>query len=332
VAVLTACGGPEQNALAPRGPQAHTIATLFWDMMIGAWCGLGIIVLLLVAGYLRRKRGFTGGGGEKPDEKPGEKSAFRVVIGLGIVLPFFILATVFVVGDVFVIKQTQAPARSATKLTVQVIGHQWFWEARYPASSYGPGGAVTANEIHIPVGVPVNLEVSTADVIHSFWVPQLNRKIDTIPGKINRIELLAQQAGRYRGECAEYCGLQHAHMSMYVYADPPAVFRKWLANEAKPARPPANAEQRRGLEEFLSGPCSSCHTIRGTSAKGNVGPDLTHVGSRHTLAALTIPNRTGYLAGWIVDSQHIKPGNQMPDINLKGPQLLALVAYLEHLK
>jgi cytochrome c oxidase subunit 2 len=208
-----------------------------------------------------------------------------------------------------------------------VIGHQWFWEVRYPGTN-----AVTANEIHIPVGVPVDVIATTDDVIHSFWVPELNRKIDMIPGRENRILLEADRAGRYRGQCAEFCGLQHANMSLYVFADPPARFRAWLANMAKPARAPTTQQQRAGLAVFLSQACSGCHQIRGTEAKGQVGPDLTHLRTRTTIAALTLRNDRGNLGSWILDPQHAKPGNKMPGFNVPGSQLDQLLAYLESLR
>jgi cytochrome c oxidase subunit 2 len=191
---------------------------------------------------------------------------------------------------------------------------------------------VTANEIHIPARTPVRVEVQTADVIHSFWVPELNRTIDTIPGRTNAIELYADHAGRYRGQCDEFCGLQHAHMAFYVFADPPAVFRRWLAAQSKPAAAPRTGAERAGLRDFLDGQCSSCHTIRGTSATGDTGPDHTHLDSRKTLGAVTVPNTKAYLEGWIRDSQHVKPGNQMPDIDVSGRRLQELTAYLESLK
>jgi cytochrome c oxidase subunit 2 len=186
---------------------------------------------------------------------------------------------------------------------------------------------VTANELHIPVRTPVRIVATTADVIHSFWVPELNRKIDTIPGRRNSIELDADAPGVYRGACAEFCGLQHAHMAVYVIAQPEAAFRKWLANESRPAAT-ASTEGARVFQDA----CSSCHAIRGTEADSNVGPDLTHVGSRTTLAAVTIPNGDSSLRDWITDNQHIKPGNEMPDVRLPASELDALVAYLEGLK
>ncbi len=315
----------EQNSLHPASHQAHVIANLFWWMMGGAWIGLALVVALLILARVRAKRrGFgTDTEGLKPSERPG----WYVVVGMGIAVPIVLISTLFVISNLFVIRTTEAPAQAATKLTVLVIGHQWWWEVRYPGTP-----AVTANEIHIPVRTPVRLEVRTADVIHSFWVPELNRKIDTDPGKTNAIELDAQTVGRYRGQCAEFCGLQHAHMSMYVFVDTPSAFRRWLARQSKPAGAPSGALARQGFQEFAQGSCSTCHTIRGTPASGDVGPDLTHVAGRTTLASVTIPNDPHHLADWIQHGQSIKPGNEMPNIDLSGPRLAAVVAYLEGLK
>jgi cytochrome c oxidase subunit 2 len=317
------CGGT-QNTLDPHSHQARDIASLFWWMMGGAWIGLALVVGLLILSWVRRGR--RGTPADPDDPHPGEKAGWTMVVGVGVIVALAVVITVFVASE-RMLQVTQAPAASQTAMTVHVIGHQWWWEFRYPGTK-----AVTANELHIPVGTPVNVVVGTADVIHSFWVPELNRKIDTIPGRKNRILLYADKPGVYRGQCAEYCGLQHAHMALLVFADPPAKFRAWLANEAKPARAPAGTLARKGKQVVLNGPCSSCHTIRGTSAQGYVGPDLTHVADRTTLAADTIPNRKGYLGGWILDSQHVKPGNEMPDIDLTGPQLQAVLAYLGGLK
>ena len=313
-AVLLAGCDKTQNALAPESHQSKDIASLFWWMMGGSWLGLALIVGLLL--YAWRRRGSAG----PENRKPGEKAAWYVVLGLGVVTPIVVIAAIFVIGDLFVIKTTEAPAANATRLTVKVIGHMWWWEVRYPGTP-----AVTANELHIPVNTPVRIEVQTKDVIHSFWVPRLNRTIDAIPGRTNAIELYADAVGRYRGQCDEFCGLQHAHMAFYVYADPPAVFRRWLAHEAQPvaAQPP---------KLFESAGCATCHSLRGTGATADVGPDLTHLGSRTTLAALTIPNDAAHVADWIRHNQEIKPGNQMPDVPLTAAQAGALATYLEGLK
>jgi cytochrome c oxidase subunit II len=324
VVPLAGCGG-SQNSLAPHSHEARDIANLFWWMMGGAWIGLGLVVALLLWSYKRRKR--RGFGDDVEGEKPGEKRSWYAVLGLGIAMPIVVISTLFVISDLFVIKTTQAPASTATRLTVKVIGHRWWWEVRYPGTN-----AVTANELHIPTRTPVRVEVTTADVIHSFWVPELNRKIDTIPGRANAVELDADRPGRYRGQCAEFCGLQHAHMAMEVFVDEPSAFRRWLAREEQPASEPGGTLASDGERLFLSGPCSSCHAIRGTDADGFTGPDLTHLASRTTLAAVTIPNDRVSLREWIVDSQHIKPGNQMPNFNTSCRKLDALVAYLEGLK
>lgn len=287
--------------------------------MGAGWIGLSVIVFLLWLGWWRRNRpGLPFGGGER--------AATTLIVVLGIVVPMLALTALFAYSDFFLIKRTSAPAVGSTAMTIEIVGHQWFWEVRYPGTT-----AVTANEIHIPVGTRVNVVATTVDVIHSFWVPALNRKIDTIPGHENRILLEADKPGYYRGQCTEYCGLQHTNMGLAVYAQPPAEFRAWLANMARPARPPLTAEERRGREVFLSQACAACHTIRGTPASGTVGPDLTHLQTRRTLAALTIPNTRGYLGGWILDPQDVKPGAKMPGLSLEGPEFQALLAYLESL-
>jgi cytochrome c oxidase subunit 2 len=315
VGFLAGCGH-QQSSLAPKSHQAADIASLFWWMMGIAWGGLVLVVGMMVFAWWRAHH--------RPghEEKEGEQLGFRVVVGAGVVFPIVLIAALFVVSDIFVIQTTQAPAKSKTRLTVEVIGHQWWWEVRYPGTS-----SVTANEIHIPVRTPVRVDVRTADVIHSFWVPRLNRTIDAMPGRVNSIELYADAVGRYRGQCDEFCGLQHAHMAFYVYADPPAVFQRWLAHEGAPA-----AASGPGRSVFLNGSCANCHAIRGTSASSDVGPDLTHLKSRTTIGALALPNTQGDLREWLTDSQHVKPGNQMPNIQLPPGQLNALLSYLEALR
>jgi cytochrome c oxidase subunit 2 len=319
VLLAAGCGG-NQDVLKPHSHPEHRITTLWWVMMTGAWIGFAVIVFLLFLGWLRRNRKELPFGG-------GDREATILLICLGVALPIVVLTLLFVWADIFVIKSTAAPNPRTTRMTIQVIGHQWFWEVRYPGTN-----AVTANEIHIPVGVPVDLIATTDDVIHSFWVPELNRKIDMIPGRENRILLEADRAGRYRGQCAEFCGLQHAHMSLYVFADPPATFRAWLAIMAKPARPPTTRKQKEGFAVFMSQACSGCHQIRGTAAQGQVGPDLTHLQTRTTIAALTLRNDEANVGAWIVDPQHAKPGSKMPGFNIPGSQLDELLSYLETLR
>jgi cytochrome c oxidase subunit 2 len=309
-----------QSTLHPASHASHQIAFLWWVMMIGAWIGFAVVVGLLFMGWWRRNRSNLPFGG-------GDRAATAWIVGLGVGVPLVILTLLFVWADLFVINSTAAPKAGTTRLTVDVIGHQWWWEVRYPAS-----GVVTANEIHIPAGERVRVVATTDDVIHSFWVPELNRKIDTIPGRRNEVLLDAERPGVYRGQCAEFCGLQHAHMSLLVYADPRPRFDAWLTAQKKPAAAPTSALARQGRTAFLAAPCADCHQIRGTSADGLVGPDLTHVASRHSLAAVTIPNRPADLTEWIHDPQHVKPGNRMPAVSLSPGQLHAIVAYLDSLR
>ncbi len=246
------------------------------------------------------------------------------VVLLGIVVPAIILVTLFVVS-LRDLNALSAPAKT-NAMTVDVIGHDWWWEVRYPKQH-----VESANEIHIPVGRPVLLHLSTADVIHSFWVPQLSQKTDMIPGKTNRMLLQADHPGIYRGQCAEFCGLEHARMSFLVIAEPASRFQSWVTNESQPAPAVAGTAQR-GERVFLSSTCVSCHAIQGTAAQATDGPDLTHFGSRRTIAANTVRNTGGNLAAWIEDPQGIKPGALMPPASLGAAQLQSVVDFLEGLK
>jgi cytochrome c oxidase subunit II len=309
VLALAGCGG-NQNTVAPAGHPERSITHLFW-VMLGASCvGFGVIVSLLFLGWIRRERPALPGG-------HGERAATGVVIGLGVALPIVLLVSLFIWSDLFVLNSVAAPTRP-TPVTVRVTGHQWWWEVRYDGSS-----VVTANEIHIPVHTKVTAIVTTDDVIHSFWIPELNRKVDMIPGTENRLLLLADRPGIYRGQCAEFCGLQHAHMSVEVIAEPKPAFDAWLERNAKPAA--------HGNALFTAN-CSGCHRIRGTAANADVGPDLTHFASRRMIAALTLPNTPRNLREWLRDPQHVKPGNRMPDLPLTDTQWTALQRYLESLR
>jgi cytochrome c oxidase subunit 2 len=278
-------------------------------------------VTMLVIGWIRRDRPGLPFLGEN------EKANTGLVVLFGMAIPLVILVALFIVSDLVLLPETDAPAAGSTAMTVTVIGHQWFWEARYEGE-----GAETANEIHIPVRTPIELVVRSVDVIHSFWVPELNRKIDMIPGQANKIELYAERPGVFRGQCAEFCGLQHAHMAFRVYAEPPRQFESWLANIKRPAREPTTAEARRGQRYFMEDGCAACHTIAGTGAEGTVGPSLTHLAGRETLAADTIPNTPEDLFRWIQDPQSIKPGAKMPGLGLGPKKFHAIVAYLSELE
>jgi cytochrome c oxidase subunit 2 len=222
-------------------------------------------------------------------------------------------------------------ATSDDALRIRLTGKQWWWQIEYedpnPSQSF-----TTANELHVPVGRPVTLTLLANDVIHSFWVPNVAGKMDLIPGRTNTLSFTVQKAGTYRGQCAEFCGLQHAHMALLLIAQSPADFERWRAGEHADAPMPDDPEQTHGMEVFLRSGCVACHSIRGTPASGLLGPDLTHVGARATLASGTLPNTRGNLQGWIADPQGIKPGTQMPRLELTATDLNAVTAYLAGLK
>ena len=321
---LSGCAG-SPSVLDPRGPRAASTSDLGWLMFGLAAVIFAVVVLIMLIALVRR-------GGQTADlTQPGERPAsdrggHAVIIGGGFVFPIVIL-TILVVLTLRTLVTLAAPPTPAG-LNVQVIGHQYWWEVRYP-DQY----VVTANEIHIPAGQPVSLELSSVDVIHSFWVPQIMPKVDMIPGHPNTSWIQADTPGEYRGQCAEFCGLQHAHMAFLVIADSPDQFAAWVANQQQPAARPTDSSVAQGAQVFASAGCITCHAIRvGAQSTGaTVGPDLTHVASRRTLAAGMLDNTRGNLGGWISNPQAIKPGNLMPALNLDAAMLRSLVAYLESL-
>ncbi|MEY2567947.1 MAG: cytochrome c oxidase subunit [Actinomycetota bacterium] len=313
---LVACSNEHSpSVLDPSGTEARKLEGVWWLMF-----GLAAAVYAIVAGLIlfaivrNRRRG--------PRESRINDNAFIVIGGLG--LPLVILTVI-----AFVTVQTTTEVRQPESgaMRVDVRGHDWWWEVRYPDT-----GIVTANEIHIPVGRQVAVHIRTADVIHSFWVPQLAGKLDAIPGQDNVLRLTAERPGTYRGECAEFCGLQHANMNFLVVAEDATRFGQWEQTEAQGAALPTDDQGEQGRLVFEREACAGCHTIRGTSAAGVLGPDLTHMGSRRTIGAATVPNTTANLAGWIADAQSIKPGSKMPPIVLEPNELLALVHYLQEQK
>jgi cytochrome c oxidase subunit 2 len=311
VVLLAGCGG-EQSTLAPESDASRSVETMWWVLLIISTIVVGVVTLLVLAALLKRRG--------RLDHVAGAGGGRTFVLVSGALVPIVVLIALFV----YVLSSLDATAqpKGRAELNIEVVGKQWWWAVRYPEQRI-----TTANEIHIPVGVPVRVLARTDDVIHSFWVPRLNRKIDMIPGRRNAILLEADRPGRYRGQCAEYCGLQHANMAFYVIAEPRGEWERWAARERQAARAAGT-----GARVFSAAGCSGCHTIRGTSANGKVGPDLTHVANRMTLAAGTIPNEKAWLGGWIVDPQHFKPGNKMPGLPLRGRQLRDLVDYLESLR
>ncbi len=319
---LGGCDGPyPQSVLAPSGAAAETLAALWWVMLGGA-----TVIFLAVIGlafYAVRI---------DPDEHPRMAEARHLfILGGGVVLPVVVLSALLVTSFVISRDLTRTVAEDA--LRIEVVGKQWWWEVRYRP----PGRAepiVSANEVRLPVGETVELLLATDGVIHSFWVPRLAGKTDMIPGRVNRMQIRALEPGTYRGQCAEYCGGPHALMAFYAVALPPDEFAAWLEREAEPAGAvPDDPFLAAGRELFLESGCGTCHTIRGTPADGDFGPDLTHVGGRRSIGAGILPNNVGTIAGWIADSQHLKPDNKMPSFNtFSGEELRALAAYLESLR
>jgi cytochrome c oxidase subunit 2 len=320
VALLTACGGDTPSVLDPRSHDARRVEGLWWVLF---W--ISCVVVAVVTGFLlaaaHRRRAEL-----HADDHIDTRAVpwgDRFVVIAGAAIPGGILAGTFAFSLMVLNDMGSADDRT---LEVEVVGHTWWWEVRYP------NGAVTANEIRIPVGETVELALPTADVIHSFWVPELQVKKDHIPGADNRLSVLADHAGAFRGQCAEFCGLQHAHMEILVKAMPASAFDDWLEHEARPATEPEASEAKDGRRIFERASCAGCHTIRGTSADGTLGPDLTHLADRETLGAGVAPLTPANLADFITDAQDDKPGASMPPTELTREQVDAVVAYLTELE
>ncbi len=312
------------SALDARGPASAQIGGLWWLML-----GLGVIIFVLVVVLMllaiaRRQRSTV----DTPPEGNGDTGRSWIIWG-GIVMPLIVLAVLFI----FTLRTLSGITNLGDPpLTIQVVGRQWWWEVNYPQQ-----GIATANELHIPVGVPVQILLESGDVIHSFWVPQLDGKMDAIPARTNTLTIQADQPGVYRGQCAEFCGLNHALMGFVVVAQSQTDFNRWVAEQQQPETPPTDAASIAGQQVFLMAGCAFCHAIRGVDesvvnpAHIGLGPDLTHLQSRQMLAGATLTNTKGNLAGWVVGAQHIKPGSLMPPINLPSNDLQNLLAYLESL-
>ena len=317
--------GGSPSMFRPAGPAANAIAGLGAGMIVASAVVLAIIVVLVMVPVLRRQAApdATRESLHAGNDDGERRREMRWIVLGGAAMPMVVLALIFV-ATLGALGVERAPA---TTYDVEVTGHQWWWEVRYPND-----GVTTANEIHIPVGRPVRVHVASADVIHSFWVPQLQGKTDAITGQVNETWLQADRAGVYRGECAEFCGLQHAHMAFVVVADMPSEYARWLANEQRSAVASADSGMTEGGRVFLASSCVYCHTVRGTSAGGRVGPDLTHIASRRTLGSSTLDNTRANLSAWIRHPDVLKPGTKMPASALDPVTLDALVTYLETLK
>jgi cytochrome c oxidase subunit 2 len=313
------------TTLNPASPQARLVDRLGDSMFVtAAVVFVAVVVALLWAAFRRRDTASRPPVDDARQDGP-MRTAVLVATGVTTAILF-----VFLIFDVSVGRTiTTNPGKQA--LQIRVTGHQWWWEVQY-RDSLPQYWATTANEIHVPVGRPVVFELRSIDVIHSLWAPNLNGKRDLIPGDENSLWFQADTPGVYRGQCAEFCGHQHAKMGLLVVAESPDNFAQWLQQQRDTARTPTDSLARRGQEVFLASSCVMCHTISGTPAGSRIGPDLTHLASRQTIAAGTLPNTKGSLAGWILDPQRIKPGVRMPPTQLSSRDLQALLAYLETLK
>lgn len=322
LARAAAAAAQPMSALEPASPQASLLAALSWWMFgVGAVVLVGVTLLVLVA-VLRARR--------SQRERPlAAGRGHRLVIAGGVLLPV-VAATALLVASLAIGRTTVGKAPDDA-LTVEVTGHQWWWELQY-LDAAGNRIASSANELHVPVGRPVRVQLKSQDVIHSFWAPNLQGKKDLVPGRTNEAWFQVDRAGVFRGQCAEFCGSQHAFMGFLVVAQEPEQFGAWLARQAAPAAPPADALAAQGRQVFESRACVLCHSVRGTIAGGLVAPDLTHVAGRRTLAAGRLPNNRGSLAAWVADPQQVKPGTRMPATQLTGDELHALLHYLESLR
>jgi cytochrome c oxidase subunit 2 len=314
-----------QSALAPEGDTARAILHLFW-LFTAVCTAVWLVVMVLLVIAVARRRAPNSDPILQPDDAQERRIGW--LVGGGVAATVVIL-TIFTLASFLTNKGFAEPRPHS--LTIKVTGHQWWWQVNYEAHQ-ADQTFETANEIHIPVGQPVKLDFESPDVIHSFWVPNLAGKQDLIPGRYTTLTIEADHPGIYRGQCAEYCGIQHAHMAIFVVAQTPSEFAQWRALQVKPATAPNNPELRQGQQVFQSNACAACHSITGTNAGGRVGPDLTHFGSRMTIAAGTLRNSQGNLTGWIADPQSIKPYTRMPSVALTGPDLIAVSHYLESLK
>lgn len=328
---LGGCAVSHQSAVDPAALQAGKIAQLFWFFLMLLGAIFVVVMAFALWALTRTHRGIE----QEPLEQTHSPSTAteakltRTVAGATIatvVILFGLLISSVLTGKTISDLRTQKNA-----LAIEVIGNQWWWYVRYPNDD-ASRIVVTANEIHIPVGRPVMIRGTSNDVIHSFWVPNLHGKRDLIPSRVTTEWIQADRTGRFRGQCAEFCGAQHAHMALWVVAEPEAQFEAWMEHQRQPAVPPPDANLQRGQSVFLNHACVFCHAIAGTTAAGQVAPDLTHFGSRLTIAAGTLPNTKGHLGGWVADPQNIKPGNHMATVNLNPEDVQPLLDYLESLK
>ncbi len=321
VAPLVGCHAP-MSIFGAAGPEASRIAWLTWGLVIVAAVVTTTVLALLLAGIRR-----NGEGDATVDPSP--RSTAFVTVG-GIMLPGALLLAVLLVG-LGVLHRLRLDA-AGQDVVFKLTGHQWWWEVEYRDPVLAQRFR-SANEIHVPVGRVVRLDLASADVIHSFWVPSMRGKRDLIPGEDREIRFIVTQPGTYRGQCAEYCGTQHAHMALTVVAEDEASFQRWLAAQRAVASEPSDTLAAMGERLVTAGTCALCHAVRGTPAAAGVAPDLTHVGSRSTIAAGMLPNSLGNMEAWIANAQSLKPGVRMPTMTrFSGTELRAIATYLQELR
>jgi cytochrome c oxidase subunit 2 len=325
--VLWSCSGNSSPSVTdPHSPQTHHIAGLFWLMF---WMGtvIYVLVLAIVAASFRNRsredRHSVSAAMPPASERTRARSARFIIVG-GLALPVVVLS---VVGISTIRTTNAAQPGSAPMVKINVEADRWWWRLTYPDDHI-----VTANEIHVPVGVPVELTLTSDDVIHSVWVPQLDGKTDVVPGQTNHMSFTADMAGTYLGECAEFCGIAHAKMAFVVIVDSAADYARWVQSTQRPAQAAQGALAQQGAALFMNSSCAGCHAVNGSSATGTRGPDLTHFGSRTSIAAMTLPNTPSELTRWLAHTQDVKHGALMPQIDLTDEQVAALVAYLEGLR
>ena len=326
--VLSGCGSQQmENAfirtpsmLAPQGPVAGRIANLSWFMIIlGSLVFIGVMIYLAYA--IWGNRGYDL---EEELKRPNEGSGIVLTWGVG----FTAVVLMVLFGlNISTMRANHLVSNGEAGLVIDVIGRQWWWEIRYPQQAFE-----TANEIRIPVDQPVTLRLTTKDVIHSLWIPQLGGKLDLVPNKVNEMTIIADQSGEYWAECAEFCGTQHGKMKLMVIVHSAQEFAAWLEHQQTVPAPPQDELAIEGQQIFLGSSCVYCHHVEGTNASGDLGPDLTHLGSRRTLGAGIMEYSLGREALWIRDSHVYKPGNQMPPMDFSNAQLSALMAYIETLE
>ncbi len=326
---LAGCAGAP-SALSPASSNAQQISDLFWLILFIATTVFFVVEGLLLYAVVRYRSKRNEG---LPDQITGNR-ALEVAWTL---VPAVILAAVYVMSLQTLGPVASPPATSTTvasvtgdppnqSLHVRVVGHQWWWEFDYPDLNI-----TTANELHVPIDTDVDVVVESVDVIHSFWVPQLGGKVDAIPGHTNHTWFHVLNTGYYHGQCAEFCGIEHAVMRFNVVAEPPDQFSAWVKQQQAPVVAPVG-DAANGEQMFMTGPCIGCHTIDNTKAQGKVGPNLTHFASRSIFAGGVLPNTPEYVIRWLTDPQAVKPGTLMPNLHLGTERVADLVAYLEGLK